>query len=460
MENLLTIILAAGQATRMKSGLNKVLHPLGGKPIVQHVIDSVLDLSSRIIVVVGYQGDQVESRLSNSEIYFVKQKEQLGTGHAVLQVGEYISEDQGSVLILCGDVPLLSTETIKKLITARESNQAGAALLTAILDKPRGYGRIIRDEEKSQIAKIVEERDATPVEREIKEINSGVYCFDSRLLKQSLSSLNNDNYQGEYYLTDVISYLHNMDEKIIPVVVEDQEEVLGINDRIDLARAERIVRRRINQRLMKNGVTIIDPETTYIDEEVTILPDTVIYPFTFIEGKTKIGSNTFIGPYCRIVNADIGNNVNLRGNCYILESVIEEETDIGPLAHIRPGCKISRKAKVGDFVELKKAIVGQGSKVPHLSYVGDAEIGEKTNIGAGTIFANYDGKHKHKTIVGSSVFIGSNTTLIAPVKVGNKGKTGAGAVVTRDIPESTTVVGVPARVLKKEEGGNSNDSNI
>jgi bifunctional UDP-N-acetylglucosamine pyrophosphorylase / glucosamine-1-phosphate N-acetyltransferase len=456
MEDLLTIILAAGQATRMKSSLNKVLHPLGGKPIVQHVIDSVLDLSSRIIVVVGYQGDQVESRLNHSDIYFVKQKEQLGTGHAVLQAVKYITEVQGSVLILCGDVPLLSTETIKRLITARESNQAGVALLTAILDNPRGYGRIIRDEEKSQIAKIVEERDATPIEREIKEINSGVYCFDSRLLKQSLSSLNNDNSQGEYYLTDVISYLYNRDEKIIPVVVEDQEEVLGINDRIDLARVERIVRRRINQRLMKNGVTIIDPETTYIDEGVTILPDTVIYPFTFIEGKTKIGSNTVIGPYCRIVNAEIGNNVNLRGNCYILESTIEEETDIGPLAHIRPGCKISREAKVGDFVELKKAIVGQGSKVPHLSYVGDAEIGEKTNIGAGTVFANYDGKDKHKTIVGNSVFIGSNTTLIAPVKVGNKGKTGAGAVVTRDVPENTTVVGVPARIMKKEEGGNSN----
>lgn len=452
MIDLLTIVLAAGQGTRMKSDLTKVLHRLGGKVMVQHVLDNVFCLSKQIVVVVGHQGEEVKSTLDDERLEFVEQKEQLGTGHAVLQAREFIEDHQGPVLILYGDIPLLTEQTLKRLVTTWERSGAGAAILTAFFDNPHGYGRIIRNNQE-QIIRIVEEKDASKEEKQIREINSGVYCFNSKLLAEALDNLDNNNAQGEYYLTDAISYLQAKGEKIIPVVVEDKEEILGINDRINLARAEKVIRRRINEDLMKEGVTIIDPETTYIDSRVEIGHDTVIYPFTFIEGDTRIGSHSIIGPYCRIVNVQIGNNVNLRANCHIIESIIEDETNIGPFVYIRPGCRIAREAKVGDFVELKKATVGRKSKVPHLSYVGDAVIGEGTNIGAGTIFANYDGKHKHKTIVGNSAFIGSNTTLVAPVKVGDRGRTGAGAVVTRDVPEDVTVIGVPARIMKKKEGG-------
>jgi bifunctional UDP-N-acetylglucosamine pyrophosphorylase/glucosamine-1-phosphate N-acetyltransferase len=456
MANLLTIILAAGQGTRMKSAKIKVLHSVAGKPMLKHVLDNVVSLSFRMVVIVGYQGDEVRKSLNLSQLDFVEQKEQLGTGHAVLQARDIINEHDGPVLVLYGDTPLLRTDTLDKLVKTQSETGAAAVVLTANMEDPTGYGRIIRNNE-GQVLKIIEEKDATPTEKEIREINSGVYCFDSRLLSEGLVTLDNDNAQGEYYLTDIIEFIVKKGKKVLPVVVNDSREIIGVNDRIQLACAEKVLRKRINQQHMIDGVTIIDQETTYIDSEVEIGQDTMIYPFTYLEGKTRIGSNTIIGAHCRITDGIIGNNVNLKDHCIIMDSKLGDSTTIGPFAYIRPGCVVAERARVGDFVEMKKALIGEGTKVPHLSYVGDTEIGKNTNIGAGTIFANYDGQEKHRTIVGNNVFIGSNSTLIAPLKVGDHGKTGAGSVVTRDIPENTTVIGVPAKIFHKKKGGKENN---
>ncbi|MFW6035376.1 MAG: bifunctional UDP-N-acetylglucosamine diphosphorylase/glucosamine-1-phosphate N-acetyltransferase GlmU [Halothermotrichaceae bacterium] len=453
MSNLLTIILAAGQGTRMKSKKTKVLHEVGGKPMVQHVVDNVAGFSDKTIVVIGHQSEIVKNKICGNNIEFVIQKEQLGTGHAVKQAAEFIDEHQGSVLVLCGDTPLLTTDSIKELVRIREKNKAGAAVMTAIFENPTGYGRIVKNEDRL-VKEIVEEKDTDPSEKNIKEINSGVYCFDSKLLKEGLNDLDNNNAQQEYYLTDTISYINKRKKKVVPVIIENNQEIIGVNDRINLARAEKILRKRINRKHMSNGVTIIDPDTTYIDINAQIKQDTIIYPFTYIEGDTTIGADCLIGPHSRIVNGDIGNNVRVKDHCVIKESTINNKANIGPFAYIRPGTVVKEEAKVGDFVELKKSVIGEGTKVPHLSYVGDAEIGQNTNIGAGTITANYDGENKHKTIIGNDVFIGSNSTLVAPVVVKNQGKTGAGSVVTRNVPEDTTVIGVPAREYKKDKGGN------
>ncbi|ACL70869.1 bifunctional UDP-N-acetylglucosamine diphosphorylase/glucosamine-1-phosphate N-acetyltransferase GlmU [Halothermothrix orenii] len=446
---VLTIILAAGKGTRMKSGLAKVLHPVAGKPMISHVINSASPISSSVVVIVGYQGDKVKETLGTGYTY-VRQEEQLGTGHAVLQAKKLIKKHQGQVLILCGDTPLLREKTLSELVDAQRETGAGVAVLTADIDNPRGYGRIIRNEAGNQIIKIVEDSDASDEERLVNEINSGVYCFDSNQLSEALENLTNDNAQGEYYLTDTIAYLRNKGEVVVPVKVDDSREIIGVNDRRNLARAERVLRNRIINYHLANGVSIIDPDTTYIDSTVEIGQDSVIYPFTYIEGRTRIGSEVVVGPHSHLINAEIGDRSKLLDSTVIKDSKIGEDTNIGPFAYIRPGCQIASGVKVGDFVELKKAKIGENTKVPHLSYVGDAEIGENSNIGAGTIFANYDGKKKHKTKVGNNAFIGSNTTLIAPVTVGNRGKTGAGAVVTKDVPGGVTVVGVPARKFKKD----------
>ncbi len=448
MADLLSVILAAGKGTRMKSKSIKVLHKVAGKPMLSHVIDTVNNISSELICIVGYQGDKVKKEFSGRDINFVTQEKQLGTGHAVKQVRDYIISHNGPVLILCGDTPLLKEKTIKNMVKKHKANDAGLTILTALVEDPSGYGRIIKNNQ-GHIVAIREEEDATEEEKTIEEVNSGVYCFDSKLLAEALTTLTSDNAQDEYYLTDTISYIKETDAKIISAVVNDSAEITGINDRKNLAKAEKVIRKQINNLHMENGVTIIDPVTTYIDANVKIGQDTVVYPFTYIEGNTEIGPDCIIGPHNRLVAAKIGEGVNLQANCIIKESDIGNNCNIGPFAYIRPGCSIDEGVKIGDYVELKKAKVAKKTKIPHLSYVGDAEIGEKTNIGAGTIFANYDGENKHKTIVGNSVFIGSNSTLVAPVKVNDEGKTGAGAVVTKDVEENTTVVGVPARVYKK-----------
>lgn len=454
MTDLLSVVLAAGQGTRMKSDLTKVLHKVAGEPMLKYILRTTSNLASHTVCVVGYQGEQVKEEIDSSCVDFVEQEEQLGTAHAVRQAREYIKEHDGPVLILYGDTPLLTENTLQKMVKQHQKNKAGLTVLTAYIDEPTGYGRIIRSQDEKQITEIVEEEDADETEKSIKEINSGVYCFDSNLLVKALENINCDNAQEEYYLTDAVSYINKQGNKVIPVVVEDSKEIIGINNRVALSRAEKILRQRINNYHMENGVTIIDPETTYIDSEVEIERDTVIYPFTYLEGKTKIKKDCVIGPHCRLVNIEIGNCTQIKANCVLRNSLIEDNCTIGPFAYIRPGSKVNNGAKVGDFVELKKSNIGRGTKVPHLSYVGDAEIGEGSNIGAGTIFANYDGEKEHRTTVGNSVFIGSNTTLVAPVNIGNDGKTGAGSVVTKNVDKNTTVVGVPARIYKKESKEN------
>ncbi|MFP4660627.1 MAG: bifunctional UDP-N-acetylglucosamine diphosphorylase/glucosamine-1-phosphate N-acetyltransferase GlmU [Halanaerobiales bacterium] len=450
MSNVLSIILAAGQGTRMKSDKIKVLHHVAGKPMIKHVVDGITDFSSKIVVVIGHQGDEVNECLgNNNEIKTVIQEKQLGTGHAVMQARNYLESHYGPVLVLYGDTPLLREETLKRFIELQQREKAACTVLTAQIDNPAGYGRVIKNQH-GYIEKIVEEKDASRQEKAVNEINSGVCCFDSRLLLEALDNIDNNNAQGEYYLTDTIGYLTDQGKAVVPMLIEKNSEIIGINDRVNLARAEKVLRDRNNKKHMMNGVTIIDPNTTYIDSQVEIGKDTILYPFTYLEGNTKIGTHCTIAPHSRINDGEIGDYVNIKDHSIVMESKIGNETNIGPFAYIRPGCNISEQAKIGDFVELKKAEIGKGTKVPHLSYVGDASIGQGTNIGAGTIFANYDGQEKHKTTVGDNVFIGSNTTLIAPVKVDNKAKTGAGSVVTRDIKEGTTVVGVPAHVFKKE----------
>ncbi|MGM0410624.1 MAG: bifunctional UDP-N-acetylglucosamine diphosphorylase/glucosamine-1-phosphate N-acetyltransferase GlmU [Bacillota bacterium] len=450
MSDLLTVILAAGKGTRMKSDLTKVLHPIAGKEMVKHVIETIDELSSKIVAVIGHQGEKVQQSLSDYSLDFVEQKEQLGTAHAVMQAKKQIKAHDGPVLVLYGDTPLLKKTTIENLINSHQENNAGLSILTAKLDNPESYGRIIRDA-KGEVNKIVEEDDASDNEKRVKEINSGVYCFESDLLAESLDNIDTNNAQNEYYLTDAVDYIKNNGNKVIPVPIKNTKEIIGVNDRSNLAKAEKVLRKRINEKLMASGVTIIDPSTTYIDKEVVIKKDTVIYPFTYIEKSTVIESGSVIGPHSRLVNAKLGKNVELKANSQVWESEIGNNCTIGPFAYIRPGSKIADEVKVGDFVELKKAQIGENTKVPHLSYVGDASIGEKTNIGAGTIFANYDGKKKHKTEVGDSVFIGSNSTLVAPVKIANNAKTGAGSVVTKDVKKGTVVLGVPAHIHKKGE---------
>ena len=445
MAELATITLAAGKGTRMKSELPKVLHKVAGKTMVQHAVDTVEQLEPvHNIAVVGYKAEQVKKKTAG-EIEFVLQEEQLGTGHAVKQTQNLLADFSGTVLVIYGDTPLLTAETLNQLVTTHHQKSAAATILTAEIDDPTGYGRIVRNE-KGQVVKIVEEKDTTEAEAKIKEINTGICCFDSELLWSALEKITPDNAQGEYYLTDVPGILAQEEKLVTAVVTDNREETVGVNTKKHLARAESILRRRICDRHLEAGVTIVDPDNTYIDSEVEIGQDTIIYPFTFLEGKTKIGSKVVIGPRSRIVDSTLEAGVEVETST-IVESEIGPQSTVGPYAYIRPGTQIGARAKIGDFVEVKKAEIAEESKVPHLSYVGDAKLGQQVNLGAGTITANYDGKEKHQTIIGDQVFIGSNSTLVAPIKVGARSVTGAGAVVTKDVEAETTVVGVPAEKL-------------
>ncbi len=450
MSELATVILAAGKGTRMKSQMIKVLHKLVGKPMLQHLVNTAVKLNStKTIMVVGYQSELVQKTIQGENLAYADQIEQNGTGHAVLQAKDLLRDFQGDTLVLVGDAPLLTEETLQNLINVHQQYRADATILTTHLENPYGYGRIIRDED-GTFLKIVEQFDLTGEEVEIDEINTGIYIFNNQKLFRALEQITPDNNKGEYYLTDVFAILLKDGAKVELVETLDADETIGINDRVRLARAEKILRQRINERLMREGVTIIDPTVTYIDEGVDIGQDTIIYPFTFIEGKTSIGKNVVIGSHCRIKDCKIGDDVDITSSV-VLESEIKDRVKIGPYAHIRPGNLICEDAKVGDFVELKKTTVGVGSKVPHLSYVGDATLGEGCNIGAGTITANYDGENKYPTILGNGVFIGSNSTLVAPVKLEDGARSGAGSVVTKDVDKGETVVGVPARKFEKKK---------
>ncbi|OEG63574.1 bifunctional UDP-N-acetylglucosamine pyrophosphorylase / Glucosamine-1-phosphate N-acetyltransferase [Halanaerobium congolense] len=452
MSDLLSIILAAGEGTRMKSDKIKILHPVAGKAIIKHVLNTLDGLNSKIVNVIGYQKNEVQAELEDLDkwdLNYVIQSEQLGTGHAVLQAEKYIEKHEGPVLILYGDTPLLKKESIAEFVKEHEESRSDLTVMTAVFDNPEGYGRIVKDKD-GNLSAIVEEKDADFETKKIKEINSGVNCIDSKLLKDFLSNMDNDNAQGEYYLTDIIEYAVKKNKKINTYVVENSNEIIGINTRKQQAEAEKILRSRIIDQHLTNGVTIIDPDTTFIDSEVEIAQDVTIYPFNYLEGRTKIGANTVINQNCKLKDAVIADNVNIRSNTVIKDSKVGSNTNVGPFAYLRPGSAVEDNCKIGDFVELKKTTVKSGAKVPHLCYAGDAEIGEGTNIGAGTIFANYDGQKKSRTIIGKDAFIGSDSILIAPLTIGDGAKTAAGSVVTKNINPGDTVMGVPARIYKSK----------
>lgn len=438
MSDLVTVILAAGKGTRMKSALPKVLHAAGGKPMLQHVLDAAKEAGARRnIVVTGFGGDVVEQAMQG-QAEFVTQAEQLGTGHAVMQTKDLLSDETGTVMVLCGDTPLLTGELLKKLYDAHTEAGAKATVLTAVMPDATGYGRIIRSADGS-VEKIVEHKDASEEERKVREVNSGIYCFDAKALFDALSKVTNDNVQGEYYLPDVLEILKDKGEKIWAVAADDYECTLGINSRQQLASAEKILRRRKNEQLMADGVTIMDPDTTFIDADVEIGRDTIIYPFTWIEGKTKIGENCVLGPNSRFQDAMIGSGVTAHF-VYAHECEIADGVTMGPYVHIRPDTKLSEKVKIGNFVEVKNSNVGVGTKLPHLSYIGDCDMGAGVNMGCGTITVNYDGKKKFRTVVGDNAFIGCNSNLVAPVTVEDGAYVGAGSTITKRVPKDNLAI--------------------
>ena len=450
------LILAAGLGTRMRSNLAKVLHRLDGRPLINHVCRTATALAPRkIYVVVGHQGEDVKfavlEEIDSEHAEFAWQSEQLGTGHAVNSARSFLENEDSTLLVLSGDVPMIRAETLAALVQKHHTHRgkgAACTILTVNLNDPTGYGRIVRDQE-GLFNKIVEQKDATEEERQTKEINSGIYCFNTRKLFAALSRVSNENAQGEYYLTDVPALLRADGEDIAIYRHSDAHEIEGINNRVQLADMERMLHRRTISRLMLDyGVTFIDPKNAYISERADIGRDTVIYPNVTIEGETKIGDGCIIRSGTRITNSRIGRNVEILDNCVITDSEISDECAVGPMAHLRGKAKMEKKARVGNFVELKKTILGEGSKANHLTYLGDATIGTKTNIGAGTITCNYDGVNKHATNIGNNVKIGSDTMLIAPIKIGDGAATGAGSVVTKDVEAGKLVVGAPARAIK------------
>ncbi|MEA1962437.1 MAG: bifunctional UDP-N-acetylglucosamine diphosphorylase/glucosamine-1-phosphate N-acetyltransferase GlmU [Bacillota bacterium] len=441
------VILAAGKGTRMKSQYPKVVHRVAGKPMVVHVVDAVHKAGvEHAVLVVGHGREMVQTLFAEGSADFVVQEEQLGTGHALLQARNAI-KDEETILVLAGDTPLLQSETLKLLIDHHEVKGAVATVLSTAVNDPFGYGRIVRNKDGS-FQKIVEEKDAIGAEKKIGEINSGMYCFQAGKAFEALQKVSTSNAQGEYYLTEILEIFTKEEQRVEICQVEAQEDVYGINDRVQLAEAQRILQDRKNRELMLNGVTIIDPSSTFIDMDVEIGRDTIIYPFTVLEGLTSIGQFCEIGPNSRISDTRIGDNVFIE-NSRIKEAVIGDECMIGPFAYLRPQAKLEKGVKVGDFVEIKKSIVGEGSKIPHLSYVGDATIGKKVNVGAGTITCNYDGTNKWETVLEDGAFIGSNSNLVAPVKIGKNATTGAGSTITRDVPEDALgVERAPQKIFK------------
>lgn len=441
MANLAVVVLAAGMGKRMKSDIPKVLHPVLGRPMLSYVYDAVLNLSpKRVVVVVGHGSDQVKEISDSKKITYATQAKQLGTGHAANSAHEALKSFKGNVLIINGDFPLITSATLKRLIQSHERKRADLSVLTTLLEDPTGYGRIKRDQNGNAI-RIVEEKDATREERFIDEINSGTYLVKSSFLWDALKKVNRKNKQGEYYLTDIVETAHKNSLNINAQVVQDSDEVMGVNDRSELSYVESALKWRTNEKLMKSGVTIIDPEATYISPGIRIGRDTTIYPNTHIYGFSQIGANCIIGPNNWILDTKIGSGVEIKSNCYITDAILKNNISVGPFAHIRPEAQIMDGAKIGNFVEIKKSKIGTGSKVPHLSYVGDATLGKDVNIGAGTITCNYDGVNKHRTEIEDNVFIGSDTMLVAPIKVGKGATTGAGSTISKDVPEGSLAIG-------------------
>jgi bifunctional UDP-N-acetylglucosamine pyrophosphorylase/glucosamine-1-phosphate N-acetyltransferase len=440
MSDLHVVILAAGKGTRMKSALPKVLHRVAGRPMLDFVLRASIGLSPRTItVVVGHLAESVKAALRDRpEIRVVVQDPQLGTGHALLQTAPVLELVSGSVMLLSGDVPLLRADTLRQIAQTHREASAAATVLTALVERPYGYGRIVRTNGK--IARIVEERDASPAERQIKEINSGIYAFELKGLFTALRGLGTENAQGEYYLPDLIRTYRRQQRVVETVTLEHADQVRGINSRTELAEVSRIVRQTKNEELMAAGVTIEDPATTFIDPDVQVGADTVIHPGVYLEGQTRVGTACEIHSGVRIVDSTLEDRVTIKNHCVIQESHVATGASVGPFAHVRPGTEIREDAHVGNFVELKKTVLGTGSKANHLAYLGDATIGSNVNVGAGTITCNYDGKQKHQTIIEDGAFIGSDTQLVAPVIVGSGSYVGTGTTVRENVPAGSLAV--------------------
>ncbi|QLK85295.1 bifunctional UDP-N-acetylglucosamine diphosphorylase/glucosamine-1-phosphate N-acetyltransferase GlmU [Staphylococcus sp. 17KM0847] len=446
------IVLAAGKGTRMKSKKYKVLHEVAGKPMIVHVIDQVSQSGvTDIVTIVGHGAEQVKETLGSTSRYSF-QTEQLGTAHAVKQAAEHLAGAQGTTLVVCGDTPLITAETLSKLMTYHEETGAQATVLSATATNPYGYGRIVRDAQ-GALVEIVEEKDATEAQKAIHEISSGVFAFDNAILFELLHQVDNNNAQGEYYLPQVLTLILQQQGHIGVYHTEDFDEIMGVNDRIALSRAEQAHRVRVNEKHMRNGVTIIDSTTTYIGSDVVIGEDTVIEPGVKIMGNSRIGSDVRIGQYSEIRDSQIHSGAVIKQSV-ITDAIVGSRSTVGPFAQLRPGAQLGQETKIGNFVEVKKACLDDGAKVSHLSYIGDAEVGARTNIGCGAITVNYDGINKFKTKIGKDVFIGCNANLVAPVSIGDGTLVAAGSTITDDVPaeslalartRQTTKVGYLAR---------------
>ncbi len=440
------IVLAAGKGTRMKSRLAKVLHPLGGRPAIEHCVDAAAAVSALPpVVVVGTDAGQVRAALG-ARADFAAQTEQLGTGHAVLQA-ELAAEDASDVIVMYGDMPLIRPESLALLAAQRQTSGAAVALATLISDNPRGFGRVARDAQGAAIA-VVEEVDCTPRQLAIKELNVGLYCFDGAWLWGALKRITRNEKKGEYFLTDLVAIAIADGRAVRAQTFTEADEFIGINTRVDLADAEAALRKRINRAHMLNGVTLTDPATTYIEPGVIIGMDTVIEPNTHLKGATVIGAGCVIGPESMLVNAIIGDHSTVLKSV-VLDSRIDEHVEMGPFSRLRPGCHVHAHVHIGNFAEAKNSEIGAHTHIGHFSYMGDTTCGEHVNYSAGVITCNYDGENKSRTVLGDGVFLGSDTLLIAPVTLGPGARTGAGAVVTKNLPPNTLAVGMPARVIRK-----------
>lgn len=442
------VVLAAGKGTRMKSKLYKVLHKVCGKTMVEHVVDAAQGVSpAEIVTIVGTGAGDVEKVLADKS-KFAFQEKQLGTGDAVMTAREELGDKDGATLVVTGDTPLFTTDTFNELFKYHAEKGNAATVLTAEAPNPFGYGRIIRDDQ-GNVLRIVEQKDGKPEELKVKEINTGVFCFDNKKLFEALKHVNNDNAQGEYYLTDVLEILRNSGERVGAYKMPDFSESLGVNDRIALAQATKTMQRRINEQHMRDGVSFIDPDTAYIDADVKIGNDTVIEGNVVIKGNTEIGSDCYITSGSRIVDSKIGNNVTVTSST-VEEAEMDDNTDIGPNSHLRPKAIIRKGAYIGNFVEIKKAEIGENTKVGHLTYVGDATLGKDINIGCGTIFSNYDGVKKFHTNVGDHAFIGAGSTLIAPINVADHAFIAADTTVTKDVNKYDMAIGRGRQVNKPD----------
>jgi len=462
MQDYTVLILAAGKGTRMKSQTCKVLHPIAGRPMILYVLDSLEKAGlTEVSLVVGHDAEKVKASLSSRHLRFAEQYPQMGTAHAVAAARDLFADYLGEILIMCGDVPIITPETISSLIACHEGHASALTVLTTLIDDPTGYGRIIRDS-RGTIVRIVEERDAEAAEKEIREINTGIYLVEARLLYRLIDKVTPNNAQGEYYLTDIVEEAVNEGTAVWPCVLENHLEALGINRRSELARATRMIWDQVRENMMDAGVTLVDPHTVFIDAGVKIGSDSIIYPCTVISGNTCIGSGCVIESGVHILDSVLGDGVQVLQGSRLNRAIVRDHASIGPMAHLRPESDIGTNARIGNFVEVKKTVVGEGTKASHLTYLGDSTIGRNVNIGCGTITCNYDGKKKHPTIIHDRCFVGSDVQFVAPVEIGEGSLIGAGSTITKDVPPRSLAVSRSRQKiypLRENQGSGSGDEN-